>query len=181
MKILSLHCDYIKFKPLKKALKEPEELDESRKKEITVKEPLVIFTAVEKIDEQNPKLIEEYIKNIEDIAKQVNCENIVLYPYAHLSPSLSKPKFALETLEKADKELSKNKKYKITRAPFGYYKEFELKCKGHPLSELSRSIGEQTAEEKSSKLFISAIRVAAPISPIPGTDIKISMSRLCFP
>ena len=39
MKILSLHCDYIKFKPLKKALKEPEELSEKRKKEIMVEEP----------------------------------------------------------------------------------------------------------------------------------------------
>ena len=34
MKILSLHCDYIKFKPLKKALKQPEELSEERKREI---------------------------------------------------------------------------------------------------------------------------------------------------
>ena len=49
MKILSLHCDYIKFKPLKKALKNPEELSEERKKEIEVKEPLVILTAVEKV------------------------------------------------------------------------------------------------------------------------------------
>ena len=57
MKILSLHCDYIKFKPLKKALKEPEELSEERKKEIIVKESLVILTAVEKQDETNPKLI----------------------------------------------------------------------------------------------------------------------------
>ncbi len=47
MKILSLHCDYIKFKPLKKALKEPEELSEERKKEQVVKEPLVILTAAE--------------------------------------------------------------------------------------------------------------------------------------
>ncbi|VVB78109.1 Threonine--tRNA ligase [uncultured archaeon] len=143
MKILSLHCDYIKFKPLKKALKEPEELDEKRKSEINIKDPLVILTAVEKQDESNASLISDYIKNIEDIAKQVNAENIVLYPYAHLSPSLSKPDFALKTLEAADKELSKNKKFKITRAPFGYYKEFELKCKGHPLSELSRTIGEE--------------------------------------
>ena len=34
-------------------------------------------------------------------------------------------------------ELKKDFKV-IERAPFGYYKEFELKVKGHPLSELSR-------------------------------------------
>ena len=153
MKILSLHCDYIKFKPLKKALKEPEVLSEKRKDSIEVKDPLVIFTAVEKIDEENNDLIKEYLKNIEDVAKQVNATNIVLYPYAHLSPSLSKPDFALKTLEAAEKELEKNTKYKITRAPFGYYKEFELKCKGHPLSELSRSIGEDgKVESKASKI-----------------------------
>ena len=33
MKILTLHCDYIRFKPVKKALKIPEELTEARKKE----------------------------------------------------------------------------------------------------------------------------------------------------
>jgi len=139
MKILSLHCDYIKFKPLKKALKQPEELSDERKKEHEVKEPLVILTAVEKSDEGNPEIINLYVSNIKELAKQVNPKAIVLYPYAHLSPSLSNPQFALETLEKADKILSKE--FKVSRAPFGYYKEFELKCKGHPLSELSRSIG----------------------------------------
>jgi threonyl-tRNA synthetase len=28
----------------------------------------------------------------------------------------------------------------VTRTPFGYYKQFTIKCKGHPLSELSREI-----------------------------------------
>ena len=137
MKILSLHCDYIKFKPLKKALKQPEELSDKRKEEIKVEEPLVIMIAVEKHDEKNPKLIKNLVKEIEDIANQVKTKKIVLYPYAHLSPSLSKPDFALKTLEEAEKEL---KKFDVVRAPFGYYKEFELKVKGHPLSELSRDL-----------------------------------------
>jgi threonyl-tRNA synthetase len=123
MKILSLHCDYIKFKPLKKALKDPEQLSKEKEKEIEVTDPLVILTAVEKIDESNPNIVKDYIENIISLASQVNATSIVLYPYAHLSPSLSKPEFALKTLESAEKELSKNKKFKITRAPFGYYKE----------------------------------------------------------
>jgi len=150
MKILSLHCDYIKFKPLKKALKKPEELDEKRKQEIEVKEPLVVLIAVEKQDQSNSKIINEVTKEIENIAKQVDAKEIVLYPYAHLSSSLSKPDFAQKTLEQVEKELEKLK-FKITRAPFGYYKEFELKVKGHPLSELSRDIhfsGELTKENE---------------------------------
>ena len=35
-------------------------------------------------------------------------------------------------------ELLKDK-YKVSRAPFGWYKWFNVACKGHPLSELSRS------------------------------------------
>ncbi len=110
MKLLSLHCDYIKFKPLKKALRKPEELSKTREKEITVKDPLVILTAIEKQDETNSSIVKQYTKEIENLATQVNAKNIVLYPYAHLSSSLSKPDFALKTLEQADKLLSKNTK-----------------------------------------------------------------------
>jgi len=148
MKILSLHCDYIRFKPLKKALKEPEELSEERKKEIEVKEPLVILTAVEKGDSLDS--VKELVKNVEDISSQVNDKKIVLYPYAHLSSNLGNPQLAMKILEEAEKELKK-KKFEVVRAPFGYYKEFELKVKGHPLSELSReikSLGKETSNEE---------------------------------
>ena len=153
MKILSLHCDYIKFKPLKSAIKHPEKLSKEREKEIQVKDPLVVLTAVEKQDEENPNILSEYLKNITDIVKQVNAKNIVLYPYAHLSPSLSNPEFAQKILEQAEHALSQNSPYKITRAPFGYYKEFELKCKGHPLSELSRSIGSKETLTNDKKMI----------------------------
>lgn len=137
MKILALHTDYIKFKPLKKALKTVAELSEKEKKGQEVSEALVILTAIESGDLVE-STVNELVKNVKDIAAQVKAENIVLYPYAHLSNKLSKPETALEVLEKAQKELSKD--YKVARAPFGYYKEFELKVKGHPLSELSREI-----------------------------------------
>ena len=139
MKILSLHCDYIKFKPMQKALKQPEELAEEQKKTKEVKEPLVIFIAVEHGD--NLEIVKPLIENIKDIARQVKAKNIVLYPYAHLSSQLALPAVAEAVLKEAEIELRKQpEKFSVTRAPFGYYKEFELKCKGHPLAELSRSI-----------------------------------------
>lgn len=146
MKLLSLHVDYIKFKPLSKALKNPETLDESQKKEKTIKEALVIFIAVEKND--SLVLVPELLANIKDIASQVKAKNIVLYPYAHLSSQLASPEIAESVLKSAESELSKDKSYNVARAPFGYYKEFELKCKGHPLAELSREIktGESVKE-----------------------------------
>ncbi|MBR9703952.1 threonine--tRNA ligase [Candidatus Pacearchaeota archaeon] len=142
MKILSLHCDYIKFKPLKKALKNPQELSEVEKQEKQVDEPLVVLTAVEKTDESNDDIVNLLVKEIKNIATQVNPKSIVLYPFAHLSSNLGSPNAAQEILNKAEIELSKD--FDITKAPFGYYKTFELKCKGHPLSELSRQIGEKS-------------------------------------
>jgi len=133
MKIITLHCDYIKFKPLKKAIKEPEELKE--KGEVQVKEPLVVLTAVEKGD--NDKTVAQLVDAIKKTAGEVKAKNIVLYPYAHLSSNLADPNTALEYMVEAEQVLKKEG-YNVTRAPFGYYKEFELKVKGHPLSELSK-------------------------------------------
>jgi threonyl-tRNA synthetase len=156
MKILSLHCDYIKFKPLKKAIKNPQELTKEQEKGKEVKEVLVILTAVEKIDESNENISKEYVGNIKELVTQVKASNVVLYPYAHLSSSLSVPDFALKILENAEKELSKDKNLKVVRAPFGYYKEFELKCKGHPLSELSRSIGTEEKKTEVGKINLQS-------------------------
>lgn len=151
MKILSLHCDYIKFKPVKPAIKGMI-LPENENKAVEVKEPLVIMTAVEKADEDNKTILADYIKNILDLKDKIGkVERIVLYPYAHLSSSLSSPDFAKQLLIDAEKEL-KSKNIETFRAPFGYYKEFELKCKGHPLSELSRNIGNIAVQEVKTNL-----------------------------
>src|SRR3989344_155088 len=141
MKILTIHADFIQFEAKKKALKDAEEVDKSPHR---VEECLVVFTAVEKRDEENISAnIERYVHEIKNVAQQVNAQNIVLYPYAHLSSQLSNPKIAENVLKEAEKILSD--KYKVTRAPFGWYKSFNISCKGHPLSELSR---EFSAEEK---------------------------------
>jgi len=145
MKILTLHCDYIKYKPLKKALKSVEEVDSS---ETEVKEPLVVLTAVEKGD--SAQEVAKLVESITETAKNLKAKHIVLYPYAHLSSNLASPEIALKFLKDAETFLKKE--FKITRAPFGYYKQFELKCKGHPLSELSKQF---TSEKKESKETIA--------------------------
>ncbi|MCX6742524.1 MAG: threonine--tRNA ligase [Candidatus Pacearchaeota archaeon] len=140
MKILCLHCDYIKFKALKKALKEPEEIDEKEKKGHEIKECLVVLTAVEKNDEGfEEEISKKLVENVKGIAEQVKCKKIVLYPYVHLTSHPSMPVSATKVLYLSS-ELLKKDKFDVYRAPFGWYKEFELKCKGHPLSELSRKI-----------------------------------------
>jgi threonyl-tRNA synthetase len=145
MKIVTLHCDYIRFKALKKALKVAEELKE--KGEIEVKEPLVVLTAIEKGD--NKKTLEEFSEAVKKTANEVKVTNIVLYPYAHLSSNLASPKEAQEALKEAEKSLKKE--FKVQMAPFGYYKSFELKVKGHPLSELSKEF-KSSSESESGEL-----------------------------
>ncbi len=144
MKYITLHSDYIKFKPLKKALKSIE-LKKGEEKEKYIEEPLVVLTAIEESDSKD--LVEKFVESIEEIASQVKAENIVLYPYAHLSSSLAKPEIAMEILDEVKEKLKKIFK-KVEKAPFGYYKEFELKVKGHPLSELSREIKNEKEESE---------------------------------
>jgi len=148
MKILTLHVDYINFKPLKKALKNVEELSDKEKKGGEAKDALVVMTAVEKIDDNVKEVVTKLIESVKDVASQVKTKNIVLYPYAHLSSNLASPEIASEVLKTAEKELKKT--FNVVKAPFGYYKEFELKVKGHPLSELSREI-QVDGEVKSEK------------------------------
>src|SRR3989344_6983747 len=128
MKIITLHSDFIKFKGLKKAIKSLD-LTHEDPEEKEVKDPLVILTAIEKGDTK--KTIEKLVEEVKNIAKQVNATSIVLYPYAHLSSNLSDPKLAQELLIEAEKSLKKIFK-QVVKAPFGYYKTFEIKVKGHP-------------------------------------------------
>ncbi len=158
MKILLLHVDYIRFKALKKALKKIEDLPE-KEKIGEAKDALVVMTAVEKGDPVDS--VKSYVENIKDVAKQVKATNVVLYPYAHLSKNLGSPDLAVGIMKDAEKVLSKD--FKVLRAPFGYYKEFEIKVKGHPLSELSRELkfeGKESDEEFDSKQLLREISKA---------------------
>jgi threonyl-tRNA synthetase len=166
MKIITLHCDYIKFKPLKKAIKKPEEIKD--KEEKLIKNPLVVLTAVEKGD--NDQTVSQLIEAVKKTSSDVKTKNIVLYPYAHLSSNLSDPETALEYLRVAENSLQKLG-FDVVRAPFGYYKEFELKVKGHPLSELSKEF----SQKDSSKL--PAIPKVVEEKDLDPTQILREISR----
>lgn len=138
MRILTIHADFIEFRPMEKAIEHPEEADLSKTR---FEDCLVVFTAVEKEDEADLKQISlRTVDEIEDVAYQVTAKKIVLYPWVHLTSTPASPNFALSALKEIEKILVEKKEYEIHRAPFGYYKEFTIKCKGHPLSELSRQI-----------------------------------------
>lgn len=146
MRILLIHSDYLNYN-VKNKTPVAEEIEDA-KKQGAFDESLVVFTAVEKDDENNPQgIVKNLVKEVIKTNDKVKAENIVLYPYAHLSSSLSSPKVAVQVLKDAEEALNAEG-LNVKRVPFGWYKAFEISCKGHPLSELSRTITAEEEEEE---------------------------------
>lgn len=139
MKILLIHAEKFAYEVKQKAIEKAEEVDIETGK-YAAKNALVVFTTVEKDDFNNiDNIANNTVKEILSIASKVNPNEIILYPYAHLSKELASPMEAIKVLKKIHEKL-KSRKVKTHKAPFGWYKAFEIKCYGHPLSELSREI-----------------------------------------
>ncbi|MEM3085627.1 MAG: threonine--tRNA ligase [Halobacteria archaeon] len=135
MQLLLVHADFLEFESQQKT--KVAEATENRNGRF--EEVLVAFTAVEKADEADEScVVGEGARAIREVASQVKAPRVLLYPYAHLSPSLASPGVAVRILRSLEAELAKSGE--VHRAPFGWYKRFTLACKGHPLSELSRTI-----------------------------------------
>ncbi|RLE57982.1 MAG: threonine--tRNA ligase [Thermoprotei archaeon] len=139
MRLLLIHAEYFRYKVREKAIESAEELD-GVKSEAESRNTLVCFCTVEKGDERNPEAIaESACSEVLSIMSKVRASSVVLYPYAHLSQKLADPITAVRVLKMLEEKL-KERGIEVIRAPFGYYKSFEIKCIGHPLSELSRTI-----------------------------------------
>jgi threonyl-tRNA synthetase len=147
MRLLLIHSDYIEYEAKKKT-KMAEECSVLSDKET---EALTVFCAVESIDEEDLEgVILQGIGEIKKTAAQVNVDRIVVYPYAHLSSDLASPDTAITVLNGLKAGLDAEG-FAVKRAPFGWYKSFRISCKGHPLSELSKTIvpgGEEGAVRK---------------------------------
>lgn len=150
MKILFNHADSFEYEATRKALKDPEPLtDENRRAQTS--NSLVAFMAVEKADEGKEEAVaERTAAEIEGVAEQVKADNVVVYPYAHLSSSLASPASARKVLDMAYGKL-KAEGFDAVKAPFGWYKAFSIRGKGHPMSELSREILIEELEKEQAK------------------------------
>jgi len=161
LQLLLIHSDYIEFEA-KRPTPVAEKVEEAEKSG-RLEEALCAFIAVEKMDEDDIQaVVAEGAEEIAKVAEQVKTKRIMLYPYAHLSSQLSSPAAAVEILHGMDEALKE--RYEVARAPFGWYKAFKLSCKGHPLSELSRSI----------RLGEGAGAAAAGGAGPCGTAVKVS-------
>ncbi len=140
MRILQLHCDYVEFTPIKKEIKSAEDIDPQTKR---LEEIVVAFVAVEEGD--NSDVAKKAMSEISESMKKVGCKKLLLYPYAHLSSKLASPSIALSVLKEME---SNSHDLEIHKAPFGWTKSYNLKVKGHPLAENSKTI--TAGEEKES-------------------------------
>ncbi|MDD3857249.1 MAG: threonyl-tRNA synthetase editing domain-containing protein, partial [Methanoculleus sp.] len=149
MRLLLIHSDHIEYEARKKT----KVAEEDAVPKDALDEALAVFCAVESVDEENIEdAVRQAANEIVTTARQLGTTNIMIYPYAHLSSDLASPDAAVSVLKGIEGALNGEGGFVVKRAPFGWYKAFSLSCKGHPLSELSRTIvpgdGAATAPKK---------------------------------
>ncbi len=141
MRLLLIHARRFSYRVVEKSFEEAEEAGAGGGE---FNNALVIFTTVENGDDLN--VVKKAVNEVVDAVNVVKPTEVVVYPYAHLSSNLAPPLKALEVLELLSKELSSILSIGVHRAPFGWYKAFQLECYGHPLSELSKTISPEVGE-----------------------------------
>jgi len=146
LRALLIHAEEFSFNAREKAIDGAEELQ--LREEQHFRNVLVVFVSVEEGDSKDAdRLVDEATSDIIDVATKVKADHIVVYPYAHLSQRLAPPSEALMVLKLLEEKL-KERWPRVTRAPFGWYKAFTLKCFGHPLSELSREYKPKAVQQR---------------------------------
>lgn len=120
---------------------------------------LVCFVSVEKKDEDAPgKVAAEASQKVLEHFRRIRAETLWLYPYAHLSSDLASPRMARQILDLLH-ESFRGANGSARRAPFGYYKAFEITTRGHPLSELALTVtGEGAVEAEADSGESQAVR-----------------------
>jgi threonyl-tRNA synthetase len=134
-----MHVDFIEYKPIKKEIAGAEE---ASPKEVRKEDLVVLFTAVESGDDS--ELAKKAISETKGFLEKLGTQRLMIYPFAHLSQDLARPKEALPVLLEMEKE-AKTAGLETFRAPFGWNKSLQVKVKGHPLAEMSRSYSHQRA------------------------------------
>lgn len=134
MRILLLHSDFIEYQPISKEIESAEEILSTSSKKIN--DVIVALIAVEKDDDES--IIDDVCKELKTYSEMIKCDNILVYPYAHLSSDLANPLTAQALLISVEKK-AKNLFGIVNRAPFGWTKSFNIKVKGHPLAEHAKT------------------------------------------
>jgi len=142
MRVLLIHASRFSFHVTAKtsAVSDLAELSKEQA-HAEIGECLVAFICSEKGDEDGiDSVADQAAATIAEHAREVRTGDVMLYPYAHLSSDLSSPRVATKVLERVREIIGEEQGLTIHEAPFGFYKGFNIECKGHPLSELAKTI-----------------------------------------
>ena len=145
MKILQLHADFIEYTPVKKEIRAAEDISPKTVKEQDI---VVLFTAFERGDDAG--LTATAVGESKDFLAKLGTRRVMIYPFAHLSQDLAPPAEALALLLAMEKE-AKAAGLEVYRAPFGWTKALQIKVKGHPLAEMSRSYSKSAPQAQRPK------------------------------
>ena len=135
MRLLQLHSDFVEYEPIAKEISEAEETVPRARKRL--EEVVIVFVAVESQDDET--VAADAIAEVRSFLRNVNCQRLLIYPYAHLSSDLARPTPALIVLREFE-GMAKESIKEVYRAPFGWTKSFNIRTKGHPLAESAKTI-----------------------------------------
>lgn len=181
MKILQMHTDFIEYTPVKKEIRGAEDIEPKTVREDDI---VVLFTAFEQGDD--PELARKAVAETKAFLSKLGTERVLIYPFAHLSQNLATPADALALLLEMEKE-AKGAGLEVHRAPFGWTKALQIKVKGHPLAEMSRSYSHDGGQVQ-----VARVKPRRELSPeeamarlkrsdfvnLPETDHRIIGERL---
>ena len=134
MRVLLLHSDFIEYQPISKEVQAAEDIQSKSTKKID--EVIVALIAVEKDDDES--IIDDVCRELKTYGETIKCDNLLIYPYAHLSSDLASHSTAQALLISIENH-GRHFFGTVNRAPFGWTKSFNIKVKGHPLAEHAKT------------------------------------------
>ncbi|HUI00949.1 MAG TPA: threonine--tRNA ligase [Nitrososphaerales archaeon] len=185
MRILQQHLDYIEYEPIAKEIQSAEDIPDKKKQRYD--EIVALFVSVEQGDDQ--ATAKQAVDGTKAFLEKLKVKRVIIYPYAHLSSNLARPKDALEVLRAMETD-ARGAGLETYRAPFGWNKTFTIKVKGHPLAEQSRSYSNAPAKvepaptverrpqhEMTEEQLLARIK-KSDFGSLPETDHRIIGERL---
>lgn len=136
MRLLGIHADFFRYRVTKRTRL----AEEAAAREDGMEDCCVLYTCVEAGDERDQAgIVNRAADEVMVRLARIGVGRIVVYPYAHLTPALSAPAVALAVLNAFTAALAE-RGVTVKRAPFGWYKEFEMKGKGLSLADFSLGV-----------------------------------------
>ncbi len=143
MRALVWHADLFEYKLIEKESRVAERGEPGDGRSLT--DLIVSLTTIEEGD--GGREVDEMAGELMKIAREVGSNEVLIYPYAHLSNRLATPDEALRALELLTERLI-GSGFEAFRAPFGWTKSFKVQVKGHALAEQLRVVEPKAEGER---------------------------------